>query len=165
LVALNSPDVSVIVKSRTLEVLVLVIVAVPDAPAEGDTKLSKLAGEQAGAAEFATPEVEELPVNVIIILALDGMLNAGVNDTVIKTPEAPAITLDSEIAGDEAPNDPLRIAGKVPATDDPRTTPWLFVTAAATFELASCGRAGTDTVPNENEIRESAANTPAKKDA
>ena len=163
--ALNSPDISVIVKRNTFEVLVLVIVAVPDAPAEGDTKLSKLAGEQAGAAELATPEVEELPVNVIMIWALDGILNAGVNATVITTPEAPAITLDSEIAGDAAPNDPLRIAGKVPATDEPRTTPLLLVTAAATFDLASCGRAGTDTVPNENEIRELAAKTPAKKDA
>ena len=143
----------------------LVIVAVPDAPTEGDTKLSKLAGEQAGAAEFATPEVKELPVNVIMILALDGMLNAGVNATVITTPEAPAITLDSEIAGDAAPNDPLWMAGKVPAPDVPRTTPLLFVTAAATFDLTSCGRAGTETVPNENEIRELAANTPAKKDA
>ena len=163
MLALNSPDVSVIVKRKTLEVLVPVIVAVPEAPTEGDTKLSKLAGKQAGAAEFATPEVEELPVNVTMILALDGMLNAGVNAIVITTPEAPAITLDSEIAGDAAPNDPLRIAGKVPATDAPRTTPFLFVTAAATFDLAFCGRAGTETVPNENEIRELAANNPAKK--
>ena len=50
--ALNSPDVSVIVKRNKLEILVPVIVAVPDAPTEGDTKLSKLAGEQAGAAEL-----------------------------------------------------------------------------------------------------------------
>ena len=98
-----------------------------------------------------------------MILALDGMLNTGVNATVITTPEAPAITLDSEIARDEAPNDPLWMAGNVPATDVPRTTPLLFVTAAATFDLTSCGRAGTETVPNENEIRELAANTPAKK--
>jgi hypothetical protein len=164
LLALNSPDVSVIVKRKTLEVMP-VIVALPEAPTEGDTKLSKLSGEQAGAAELAISLVWELPVNVTMILALDGMLNAGVNATVITTPEAPAITLDSEIAGDAAPNDPLWMAGKVPATDVPKTTPLLFVTAAATFDLASCGRAGTETVPNENEIRELAVNTPAKKDA
>jgi hypothetical protein len=162
--ALNSPDVSVIVKRKTLEEIA-VIEAVPDAPTEGDTKLSKLAVEQAGAAELAISLVSELPVNVTMILALDGMLKAGVNATVITTPEAPAITLDSEIAGDAAPNDPLWMAGKVPAPDVPRTTPLLFVTAAATFDLTSCGRAGTETVPNENEIRELAANTPAKKDA
>ena len=163
--ALNSPDISVIVKRNKLEVLVLVIVAVPDAPTEGDKTLSKLAGEQAGAAEFATPEVEELPVNVTMILALDGMLNAGVNINVMTTSEAPAITLDSEIAGDAAPNDPFWMKGNVPVTDVPRTTPLLLVTAAATFDLASCGRAGTETVPNENEIKELAANTPAKKEA
>ena len=50
--ALNSPDVSVIVKRKTLEEIA-VIEAVPDAPTEGDTKLSKLAGKQAGAAELA----------------------------------------------------------------------------------------------------------------
>ncbi len=50
--ALNSPDVSVIVKRKTLEVI-SAIEAVPEAPTEGDTKLSKLAGEQAGAAELA----------------------------------------------------------------------------------------------------------------
>ena len=49
--ALNSPDVSVIVKRKKLEVMP-VIVAVPEAPTEGDTNLSKLAGEQAGAAEL-----------------------------------------------------------------------------------------------------------------
>jgi hypothetical protein len=52
LLALNSPDVSVIVKRKTLEVMP-VIVALPEAPTEGDTKLSKLSGEQAGAAELA----------------------------------------------------------------------------------------------------------------
>ena len=52
MLALNSPDVSVIVKRKTLEVMP-VIVALPEAPTEGDTKLSKLSGEQAGAAELA----------------------------------------------------------------------------------------------------------------
>jgi hypothetical protein len=163
LLALNSPDVRVIVNKNTLLGLLGYIVAVPDAPPEGDTNLSKLAGEQAGAAAFTTVEEKELPVNVTVNLALDGMLKAGVNATVMTTPEAPAITLDSEIAIDAAPKDPFRIEGNVPDTDDPRTTPVLLVMEAATFDFASCGRAGSETGSNENEIGALAANTPAKK--
>ena len=107
-------------------------------------------------------EEKELPVNVTVNLALDVMLKAGVNATVMTTPEAPAITLDSEIAIDAAPKDPFRIEGNVPDTDDPRTTPVLLVMAAATFDFASCGRAGSETGSNENEIGALAANSPAK---
>jgi hypothetical protein len=158
----NSPDVSNIVKRNTLLAVVVVIVAVPDAPA-GDANVTKVPGEQAGAAELMTPDVEELPVNVTRILASDGKLDAGVNVTVMNNPDAPAVTLDIEIAGDAAPMDPFKMDGNVPATDVPRTTPVLLLTAAATLNDASCGRAGTETVPNENEISELAAKLPVKK--
>ena len=104
----NSPDVSNTVKRNTLLTVVVVIVAVPDAPT-GDANVTKVPGEQAGAAELMTPVVEELPVNVTRILASDGKLDAGVNVTVMNNPDAPAVTLDSEIAGDAAPMDPFKI--------------------------------------------------------
>jgi hypothetical protein len=96
--ALKVPVVNVTVNT------LLSMEAVPAAPVAGDVNVTAAFGVQLGE-----------PVRVTISLALDGYAVAGVNVSDIITAEADAITLDSEIAGDAAPIDPLMMAGKVPS--------------------------------------------------
>ena len=93
--ALKKPDVNATVNT------LLSMEAVPAAPA-GDVKVAEVPAAQLGE-----------PESVTMSLALDGSAAAGENARDIVTPEAPAITLDSEIEGDAAMV-PLMIAGKVP---------------------------------------------------
>ena len=93
--ALKVPDVNATVNT------LLSIEAVPAAIA-GDVNVAEVPAAQLGE-----------PESVTMSLALDGSAVAGENATDIVTPEAPAITLDSEIEGGTA-MDPLMIAGKVP---------------------------------------------------
>ena len=95
--ALKVPDVNATVNT------LLSMEAVPAALA-GDVNVTLVAAAQLGAPERVTTSLE-----------LDGSKVAGVNVNDMITPDAPTITLDSEIAGDAVPMDPLMMAGKVSA--------------------------------------------------
>ena len=95
--ALKVPDVNATINT------LLSMEAVPAALA-GDVNVTLVAAAQLGAPERVTTSLE-----------LDGSKVAGVNVNDMITPDAPTITLDSKIAGDAAPMEPLMMAGKVSA--------------------------------------------------
>ena len=136
--ALNTPAVSVTVS--TCDPLML---AVPDAPDDGDVNLT-------------TPlfTLKPAPESVATLLPSDGSATLGAMETYIVTAAAALMTLLSVTVGASA----VKTAGKVPRAPTPRTTPWAFTTADATATIAGCAAEGLVTVPNVSPMAELALN-------
>ena len=136
--ALKAPAVSVTVS--TCDPLML---AVPDAPDDGDVNLT-------------TPllTLKPAPESVATILPLDGSATLGAMETYMVTAAAALMTLLSVTVGASA----VKTAGKEPRAPTPRITPLASTTADATATIAGCAAEGLVTVPNVSPMGELAPN-------
>jgi hypothetical protein len=136
--ALKLPPASVTV--NTCDPLML---AVPDAPEDGDVKLS---------APLFT--LIPAPESVATILPLDGSATLGATETNMVTAAAALTTLLSVIVAASA----MCTAGKEPAAPLPNITPSASATALATAVSAGCAADGFVTPPKVSAIAAFAGN-------